>query len=75
MEVVSLLIKIVLCLCSLFLIIVVLLQSEEAPKTIGDGGISKKARGLNVLLSKLTKVAAISFMVLAIALVLLQRFF
>ncbi len=75
MEVVSLLIKIVLCLCSLFLVIVVLLQSEEAPKTIGNGGISKKARGLNALLSKLTKVAAIAFMVLAIALVLLQRFF
>lgn len=75
MDIVSLLIKIVLCLCSLFLVIVVLLQSEEAPKTIGDGGISKKARGLNVLLSKLTKIAAITFMVLAIALLLIQRFF
>ena len=75
MEVVSLLIKIILCLCSLFLTIVVLLQSQEAPKSIGDGGISKKARGMNVLLAKLTKIAAISFMILAIALVLIQRFF
>ena len=75
MEVVSLLIKIILCLCSLFLTIVVLLQSQEAPKTSGDGGISKKARGMNVLLAKLTKIAAISFMILAIALVLIQRFF
>ena len=75
MEVVSLLIKIILCLCSLFLTIVVLLQSQEAPTTIGDGGISKKARGMNVLLAKLTKIAAISFMILAIALVLIQRFF
>jgi len=75
MEVVSLLIKIVLCICSLFLTIVVLLQTEEAPKTIGGGGVSKKSRGLDALLAKLTKVAAIVFMVLAVVLVLLQRFF
>ena len=55
--------------------IVVLLQTEEAPKTIGGGGVSKKSRGLDALLAKLTKVAAIVFMVLAVVLVLLQRFF
>ena len=34
-----------------------------------------KARGLDALLSKLTKIAAVVFMVLAAALVLIQRFF
>ncbi|MBR3295366.1 MAG: preprotein translocase subunit SecG [Clostridia bacterium] len=75
MGIVSLLIKIILCVVSLFLVIVVLLQNNEAPKTVGDGGISKKARGKSALYAKLTKIAAVSFMVLSVALVVIQRFF
>ncbi|MGI6664644.1 MAG: preprotein translocase subunit SecG [Christensenellaceae bacterium] len=74
MDVVSLIIKIVLCLCSLFLIIVVLLQQEEGPKPVGAGGVSKK-RGKEAVLVRLTKISAVGFIVLALALVLLQHFF
>ena len=74
MDVVSLIIKVALCLFSIFLIIVVLLQNNEAPKTVGSGGISRKARGLSALLAKLTKISAIGFMVLSMALVLIQSF-
>ena len=79
MDVVSLIIKIVLCLCSLFLIVVVLLQTDEngnANSMISGEQVGRsKARGLDALLSKLTKIAAVVFMVLAAALVLIQRFF
>ena len=34
-----------------------------------------KARGMNAMLAKLTKIAAVIFMILAAALVLIQRFF
>ncbi|MBQ5956199.1 MAG: preprotein translocase subunit SecG [Clostridia bacterium] len=73
MEVLSLIIKIVLCLISLFLVVVVLLQDNEQNNTVGGGGVSKKARGTSAFLAKLTKIAAITFMVLAVALVVLQR--
>ena len=79
MDVLSLIIKIVLCVCSLFLIVVVLLQTDEsgnANSMISGAQASRsKARGLDALLSRLTKVAAVVFMVLAAALVLIQRFF
>ncbi len=79
MDVVSLVIKIVLCICSLFLIVVVLLQTDEngsANSMVSGAQASRsKARGIDALLSKLTKVAAVVFMVLAAALVLIQRFF
>ena len=74
MDVVSLLVKIVLCIVSLFLIIVVLLQDENpqgAP--VAAGG--KKARGMQALLAKMTKASAVVFMVLAVVLVLLEHFF
>lgn len=71
MDVVSLIIKIVLCLCSLFLIVVVLLQTDEngnANSMISGAQVGRsKARGLDALLSKLTKIAAVVFMVLAAA--------
>ena len=74
MEIVSLLIKILLCIISLFLIIVVLIQDNEQIKTVGGGGISKKTRGKTAMYNKLTKIAAISFMVMSVALLFIQRF-
>ena len=78
MDVVSLVIKIVLCLCSLFLIVVVLLQSDENGANSMLSGMQasrSKARGMNAMLAKLTKIAAVIFMILAAAWVLIQRFF
>lgn len=81
MEIVSLIIKIVLCIFSVFLIIVVLLQSGN--KTGLSGSISggaemlmgkNKARGKDALFAKLTKISAVGFMILAVGLVILTRF-
>ncbi len=81
MDTISLIIKIILCIFSVFLIIVVLLQSGN--KTGLSGSISggaemivgkSKARGMDARLAKLTKIAAVGFMVLAAGLVVLSRF-
>ena len=80
MEVLSLIIKIILCIFAVFLIVVVLLQSGKGG--VGGGALGgaelsmgkSKARGLDALLSLLTKVAAIGFMILSVALVLILRF-
>ena len=81
MEVVSLVIKIVLVAFSVFLIAVVLLQSGQrsgVPGAIGGGAEQifgkKKARGLDAMLVRLTKVAAVGFMVLAVLLVIIQKY-
>jgi len=81
MEAVTLIIKIVLVIFSLFLIAVVLLQSGKSAGLSGSiaGGAETflgkgKAKGYDRLLAKLTKVAAVGMMVLAIALVLIQKF-
>lgn len=82
MDVVSLIIKIVLCIFSLFLIVVVLLQSGNKAGisgAIGGGAEAimgkSKARGVDALLTKLTKISAVGFMILAVAMVLINRFF
>ncbi len=79
MDVVVLIMEIVLCLFSLFLIAVVLLQSGRSAGLTGDisGGAESllgknKAKGYEGTLKKLTKVAAVGMMVLAVALVLIQ---
>ncbi len=79
MDVLVLVMEIVLCLFSLFLIAVVLLQSGRSAGLTGDisGGAEmflgkNKAKGYEATLKKLTKVAAVGMMVLAVALVLLQ---
>jgi len=79
MGVLVLIILIVLCLFSLFMIAVVLLQSGKSAGLSGDiaGGAEQfmgksKAKSYEGTLKKLTKVAAIGIMVLAIALVILQ---
>ncbi|MEF9863693.1 MAG: preprotein translocase subunit SecG [Christensenellaceae bacterium] len=81
MEILSLVIKIILVVFSIFLIAVVLLQSGAktgVPGAIGGGAEQmwgkKKARGMDALLIKLTKVAAIGFMVLALLLVIMQKY-
>jgi preprotein translocase subunit SecG len=81
MDIVSLIIKIVLIVFSVFLIVVVLLQSGSKQGMSGAimGGAEqifgkKKARGMDALLVRLTKVAAIGFMVLATALVIIAKF-
>lgn len=80
MEVVSTIIMVVLCIFSVFLIAVVLLQSG---KKVGLGSIGggaemfvgkQKARGWDAKLSKLTKIVSVTFVILAIALVLIQKF-
>ncbi len=80
METIELIIKIILVIFSLFLIVVVLLQSG---KSAGLGAIAggaegimgkQKARGKDAIFARLTKISAIGFMVLAIVMIVLQRF-
>ncbi len=78
-SVLVLVIDIILCLFSLFMIAVVLLQSGKSAGLSGDiaGGAEtflgkSKAKSYEGKLKKLTKVAAVGIMVLAIALVLIQ---
>ena len=82
MDIVSLIIKIVLIVFSVFLIIVVLLQSGAKQGMSGAimGGAEqifgkKKARGMDALLVRLTKIAAVGFMILSTLLVILTKFF
>jgi len=79
MATLVLVIEIVLCLFSLFMIAVVLLQSGKSAGLAGDiaGGAESflgksKAKTYEGTLKKLTKIAAVSIMVLAIGLMLLQ---
>jgi len=81
MEVVNLVIKILLCVGALILITVVLMQDSQgsgASAAImggsGNNTMSKgKARGKDAMLFRLTKIVGIVFMVLAVALVLIQK--
>lgn len=82
MDVLVLVIEIVLCLFALFMIAVVLLQSGKSAGLSGDiaGGAEQflgksKAKSYEGTLKKLTKVAAIGIMVLAIGLVVIQVYF
>ena len=79
MATLVLVIDIVLCLFSLFMIAVVLLQSGKSAGLTGDiGGAAEsflgksKAKTYEGTLKKLTKIAAVGIMVLAIVLVLIQ---
>ncbi len=79
MGIVVLIIQLVLCIFSLFMIAVVLLQSGKSAGLSGDiaGGAETflgktKARSYEGKLKKLTKIAAVGIMVLAIALVVIQ---
>lgn len=81
MDVLSLIIKIVLVAFSVFLIAVVLLQSGQRSGLSGAiaGGAEamfgkKKARGMDALLVKLTKISAVGFMILAALLVIIQKY-
>ena len=81
MEVLSLAIKIVLVVFAVFLIIVVLLQSGAKQGVSGaiTGGAEqifgkKKVKGMDALLIKLTKVAAIGFMILAALLAVIHTY-
>jgi len=81
MEVLSLIIKIVLVAFSVFLIVVVLLQSGAktgVPGAVGGGAEAmwgkKKARGLDATLKRLTKFSAVGFMILAVLLVVMQKY-
>ena len=81
-EVVALIIKIVLVVFSVFLAIVVLLQSGAKQGLSGAiaGGAEqmfgkKKGKGMDALLIKLTKFAAIGFMVLAVFLCIINSYF
>ena len=81
MEILALIIKIVLVVFSGFLIVVVLLQSGAktgVPGAISGGAEAmwgkKKARGMEATLVLLTRIAAIGFMVLAVLLVIMQKY-
>ena len=81
MDILSLIIKIVLIVFSVFLIVVVLLQSGAKQGLSGaiTGGAEqmfgkKKARGMDALLVRLTKVAAVGFMILAALLVIIHKY-
>jgi preprotein translocase subunit SecG len=82
MDILVLIMEIVLCLFSLFLIAVVLLQSGKSAGLTGDisGGAEmflgkNKAKGYESTLKKLTKVAAVGMFALAVALVVIQVYF
>lgn len=81
MDILSLVIKIVLVAFSVFMIVVVLLQSGAktgVPGAIGGGAEAmwgkKKARGLDATLKRMTKFSAVGFMVLAVLLVVMQKY-
>jgi preprotein translocase subunit SecG len=81
MDVASLIIRIVLVLCSLFLITVVLLQQGKSAGLSGSiaGGAEvvfgkNKAKSYEAKLENMTKIIAILFMVLSITLVVMARF-
>lgn len=81
MDILSMIIKIVLVAFSVFLIAVVLLQSGQRSGisgAIGGGAEAmfgkKKARGMDALLVKLTKVSAVGFMILAALLVVIHKY-
>ena len=82
MDVLVLVVEIVLCLFALFMIAVVLLQSGKSAGLSGDiGGAAEqfvgksKAKSYEGTLKTLTKVVAISIMLLAIGLVVIQVYF
>ena len=82
MDILTLIIKVVLIIFAVFLIVVVLLQSGAKQGVSGAvmGGAEqifgkKKARGMDALLVRLTKVAAIGFMILSTLLVVFAKFF
>jgi len=79
MDVVVLVIEILLCLFSVFIVAVVLLQSGKSaglPGAIAGGAESflgkTKAKSYEGTLKKLTKISAVGIMVLAIGLVFIQ---
>lgn len=79
MDTLVLIIEIVLCLFSLFMVAVVLLQSGKSAGLSGDiaGGAAtflgkSKAKSYEGTLKKLTKIAAVGIMALAVVLVLVQ---
>ena len=79
MDIIVLVIEILLCLFSLFMVAVVLLQSGKSAGLSGDiaGGAESflgktKAKSYEGKLKKLTKVSAVGIMILAVALVLIQ---
>ena len=80
MDTLALVIKIVLVVFSIFLIVVVLLQSGAKQGVSGDvtGGAEqmfgkKKARVMDARLVKFTKIAAVGFMILSAILGVLQK--
>lgn len=81
MDILTLIIKIVLIIFAVFLIVVVLLQSGSKQGVSGAimGGAEqifgkKKARGMDALLSRLTKISAVGFMILSTLLVIIAKF-
>ena len=80
MGVLMTIIQVILCVFSIFLIAVVLLQSgqNKSSGAVGGGAEAivgkKKARGMDAKLARLTKIVAIAFMILALVLVIIQRF-
>lgn len=79
MGIVVLVIQLVLCIFSLFMVAVVLLQPGKSAGLSGDiaGGAETflgktKAKSYEGKLKKLTKIAAVAIMALAIALVIIQ---
>lgn len=79
MDTLVLVIEILLCLFSVFIVAVVLLQSGKTAGLSGDiaGGAEtflgkSKAKSYEKTLKKLTKISAVGIMVLAVALVLIQ---
>ena len=81
MELASLIIRIILLLCALFLIGVVLLQQGKSAGLSGSiaGGAEvvfgkNKAKSYEAKLENATKIIAILFMLLSITLVILAKF-
>ena len=81
MQALNIIIDIVLCAFSIFLIAVILLQSGRKTGVSGaiTGGAEmivgkQKARSMDAKLNKLTKIVAVAFMIIAVALVIINRF-
>lgn len=82
MQILTIVLQVILCVFAIILIGTVLLQPSKgagvsgalggATDTIFGGG--KKAKGMEAKLARLTKICAVGFMIIAVALLVIQKF-
>ncbi|MEZ4358434.1 MAG: preprotein translocase subunit SecG [Eubacteriales bacterium] len=83
MQILSIILQVILCIFAIVLIVTVLLQPSKGAGVSGAlggasdtsfGGGSKKARGMEAKMARFTKICAVGFMIIAVALLIIQKF-